>query len=197
MDKTKQVGNNGSNPVSPRVPGEDLCTAKDSGSMGIRLNLGCGNKLLNGYINCDFADNYSGNSPDVECDISELPFGEGFADEVLAVHILEHFYVWEVEDVVREWMRVLKPGGKLIIEVPCLDKIIQQFIEFDGSPPINLGMWGLYGDPVYQDERMCHHWCYSVSQLKALLSHVGLKEVEEKEPKYHVAIRDMRVEAIK
>ncbi len=165
--------------------------------MAIRVNIGCGSKLLDGYLNCDFDDNYSGQKPDVVCDIRELPFDDGFADEVLAVHVLEHFYIWEAEDVVNEWVRVLKPGGKLVIEVPCLDKIINHFIKFKGSPPINLGMWGLYGDPSYQDERMCHRWAYSISQLQALLNQVGLKNIGYKEAQYHVANRDMRMEAIK
>ena len=163
--------------------------------MAIRVNVGCGRRKLDGYLNCDFEDNYSGKKPDVVCDIRALPFDSDFADEVLAVHVLEHFYIWEAEDVVNEWVRVLKPGGKLVIEVPCLDKIINQFIKFDGAPPVNLGMWGLYGDPGHQDERMCHHWAYSVKQLKALLDQVGLKDIEEKEAQFHVAIRDMRVEA--
>ena len=165
--------------------------------MAIRLNLGCGNKILDGYLNCDYEDNYSSNKPDVPCDIKELPFEDNFADEILAVHVLEHFYVWEVEDVLNEWIRVLKPGGKLIIEVPCLDKIINAFIKFNGSPPINLAMWGLYGDPSYQDTRMCHRWCYSEKQLEALLKQVNLKDIESKPAQFHVEIRDMRMEAIK
>ena len=148
-------------------------------------------------MNCDLADNYSGTAPDVSCDVRELPFDDNFADEVLAVHVLEHFYVWEVEDVLTEWIRVLKPGGKLVIEVPCLDKIINAFIKFDGAPPINLGMWGLYGDPGHKDEKMCHHWCYSESQLKALLDQVGLKDIKSEKAQFHVEIRDMRVEATK
>lgn len=131
------------------------------------------------------------------CDIRQLPFDNDFADEVLAVHVLEHFYIWEAEDVVLEWMRVLKPGGKLVIEVPCLDKIIDNFIKFNGCPPVNMGMWGLYGDPGYKDEKMCHHWCYSEAQLEALLKHVGMTEIKSTKPKFHVPMRDMRLEATK
>jgi len=197
MDKTEQVRNNGSNPSSSGVSGKDVLSEKDSGPVAVRLNLGAGARQLKGYLNCDFSDNYSGEKPDVECDVRKLPFSDDFADEVLAVHILEHFYIWEVEDIVTEWMRVLKPGGQMIIEVPCLDKIIGQFIKFDGCPPIKLGMGGLYGKVDHKDKRMAHHWCYSVSQLKALMSHIGMKEVEEKDPKYHIANRDMRIEAVK
>lgn len=165
--------------------------------MAIRLNLGCGNKRLNGYLNCDLESNYTDHPPDVACDVRQLPFEDDFADEILAVHILEHFYVWEVQDLLKEWIRVLKPGGLMVIEVPCLDKIINHYIEFDGKPPVNLSLWGLYGDPSYKDETMCHHWCWSESALESLLKSVGLKDVTSKEPKFHIAIRDMRFEARK
>lgn len=165
--------------------------------MAVRLNVGSGSKRIEGYLSCDFADNYSGNPPDVVCDVRKLPFDADSVDEILAVHILEHLYVWEAEATILEWKRVLKPGGKLIIEVPCLDKIINRFIKFEGAPPINLGMWGLYGDPSYKDERMTHRWCYSSNQLRALLDQCKMSDITEEEPKYHVAIRDMRFEATK
>ena len=164
--------------------------------MGIRLNLGCGNKKLSGYIGVDFADNYSGDKPDVESDLRALPFADDYADEVLAVHVLEHFYVWEAADVLKEWKRVLKPGGKIAIEVPCLDKIINLYFQHQGQPPVNLSMWGFYGDPSYKDPRMVHHWCYSVGALRALLETVGFKNIVEHRPKFHVEQRDMRMEAV-
>jgi SAM-dependent methyltransferase len=197
MDNEKSNGNNESDQSGAKVCEGDVQSRDDQPSMGIRLNLGCGNKILAGYINCDLSGNYSDINPDVSCDIRKLPFNDDYADEVLAVHVLEHFYVWEVEDILNEWIRVLKPGGKLIVELPSLDKIINSFIRFDGRPPINIGMWGLYGEPRYKDEKMCHRWCYSESSLAALLQTVGLTKIKSMIPKFHVAIRDMRMEAIK
>ena len=197
MDEGQRESNNGSNQGSSEVRKREFFNGVDRADVVKRLNIGCGNKKLDGYINCDFHDNYSGILPDVICDIRELPFPDGFADEVLAVHVLEHFYIWEAEAVVKEWMRVLKPGGKLIIEVPCLDKIIQIFVDFQRHPPTNLSMWGLYGDPGYKDERMCHHWCYSVNDLHRLLTESGMKDIELSDAKFHVPMRDMRMEATK
>jgi len=197
MAKAKQERGKGPDSNGAEIRPTDVLAGEDKPKLAIRLNLGCGNKILDGYLNCDYEDNYSDNKPDVPCDIRELPFDNDFADEILAVHVLEHFYVWEVEDVLNEWIRVLKPGGKLVIEVPCLDKIINHFIKFDGAPPVNLAMWGLYGDPSYQDARMTHRWCYSEKQLEALLKQVNLTEIKSEKPQFHVEIRDMRMEAIK
>src|SRR5687767_12241110 len=78
-----------------------------------KLNLGCGDKILPGYINVDVVESRGGFKPDVICDLHRLtPFEDTSVDEILSVHVVEHFWRWEVLDVLREWVRVLKPGGK-------------------------------------------------------------------------------------
>lgn len=196
MGEAEQNGNTRPDQGGSGVCEENIRPGADNGSVGVRLNLGCGGKQVAGYIGVDFEENYSGVKPDVVADLRSLPFEDGSVDEVLAVHVIEHFYLWEVEDVLKEWKRVLKPGGKIVLELPCLDKIINAFIEYSGAPPVNLAMWGLYGDPGHKDEKMCHRWAYSVNALRALLGVVGFQEIEERKPEYHVAVRDMRMEAI-
>ena len=51
-------------------------------------------------------------------------------ESVYASHVLEHFALSEIPVVLREWRRVLKPGGKLHISVPDLSVLC-----------------ALYGDP--------------------------------------------------
>ena len=58
----------------------------------MKLNLGCGDKILPGYVNVDVAPARAGQKPDVICDLHELtPFEDETADEILAVHVVEHF----------------------------------------------------------------------------------------------------------
>jgi predicted SAM-dependent methyltransferase len=60
---------------------------------------------------------------DIQCDLRKLELATDSADAVAAIHVLEHFYEWEVYDLLTEWKRVLKPGGKMILELPCMDKV--------------------------------------------------------------------------
>ncbi len=167
---------------------------------GINLNIGCGAKVWPGFTNIDFPANWSGRKPDIECDIRQIPLPDNHADCAYAIHVLEHFYRWEAEDVLREWVRVLKPGGTLIIEVPCLDKVIHKFAQYiKHKQEINpqMTMWRLYGDPFYKDPVMVHRWCWSVQELIAQMEEIGLKDVKYSDPEYHHPEADMRITGIK
>jgi predicted SAM-dependent methyltransferase len=166
-----------------------------------RLNLGCGGKLLPGFVNVDLANNWSDVAPDVIADVTgKLPFDTDSADEVHAYHVLEHLRRWQADECLVEWVRVLKPGGLLVLEMPCLDKVLDLFGYFiKRGKPIDhrLTMWALYGDPNYQNDAMCHRWAYSVSELVGMLEQIGMKDITEQEPKTHIKIRDMRLVATK
>lgn len=171
-----------------------------SKSKPIKLNLGCGDKLLPGYINVDSAPSRKGFVPDVLADLRELPFDPGTVSEILAIHVIEHFYAWETSELVRHWMELLLPGGSLILECPNLLTAAKSLVS-DESLAINLSekrgqhvMWPLYGDPGWKDPLMCHKWGYTPKSLIALLEECGLTKVcqapaqfKKKEP------RDMRV----
>lgn len=171
------------------------------GPSTIKLNLGSGAKPLAGFINVDLPSNWASTVPDVEADVSKpLPFADDYADEIHAYHLLEHFYVWQAPAILKDWKRVLKPGGLLVLELPCLDKIVSIFAHslIDGSAPdTRMTLWGLYGDPKYKNEAMCHHWCYSVAELSNGLQKLGFVGVESHDPQTHQPARDMRITARK
>lgn len=50
-------------------------------------------------------------------DATSLTFGDDTFDRVIATHVLEHLP--EPHRVLREWVRVLKPGGILSLVLPC------------------------------------------------------------------------------
>ena len=50
-------------------------------------------------------------------DATRLSFADNQFDRVIAAHVLEHLY--KPHEVLREWVRVLKPGGTLSLVLPC------------------------------------------------------------------------------
>lgn len=161
---------------------------------GVGLHLGCGKKLWPGWTNIDLE------TGDVKADIRRLPVETEHADVAIAIHVLEHFYFWEVADLLTEWKRVLKPGGKLILELPCMDKVLFYMSEcLRQKAPMDPQMtWlALWGDPGYRRVEMCHKWGYTKQMLTDALLQAGFVNVAIEKPRYHVPPRDMRVVAFK
>jgi SAM-dependent methyltransferase len=48
--------------------------------------------------------------------IFNLPFRDGTVGTIIASHLLEDFLDWE--PLLREWVRVLRPGGRLVVCLP-------------------------------------------------------------------------------
>ena len=170
----------------------------------MKLNLGCGDKILPGYVNVDVAPSRAGRPPDVLCDLRSLgPFEDASADEVLAVHVVEHFWRWEVVGVLREWARVLKPGASMILECPNLQSACEEFLR---DPEASSGpgpegqrtMWVFYGDPRWQDPLMVHRWGYTPRSLAAVMGEAGLVEIRQEPAQFKLREpRDMRLVGVR
>ncbi len=166
----------------------------------VRLNLGCGDKILAGYLNVDVVAARAGQTPDVLCDLHDLSvFESSFADEILAVHVVEHFWRWEIEAILCEWLRVLKPGGQMILECPNLISACEAFLKDPerAALPTKEGqrtMWVFYGDPAWKDPYMIHRWGYTPESLKRLMESVGFINVRQEPAQFKLREpRDMRV----
>lgn len=81
----------------------------------IKLNLGCGLKKINGYIN---VDNRLPCGPDLahNLNVFPYPFADNYAAEIIMDHVLEH-----LDDplaVLQELFRISAPGAKIFINCP-------------------------------------------------------------------------------
>jgi predicted SAM-dependent methyltransferase len=91
------------------------------------LNLGCGNRFKDGWVNIDF------NSQDpsiINHDLTtSLPFETGCFDLVYHSHVLEHLNPIQGQNLIHECYRVLKPGGIIRVIVPDLEDIARSYLE--------------------------------------------------------------------
>lgn len=151
----------------------------------IRLNLGCGNKKIDGFIGVDIKD------ADVQADIRNLPFADESVDEIMAIHVCEHFYLSQIVGVIKEWLRVLKPDGVMALELPCWNKVIEHV---KAGSPDNFTRWAMFGDPrTHVDgEPALHKWIWSRAEFRQMLEHCGCRDIQEETPRYHQPTRDMR-----
>lgn len=171
----------------------------------MRLNVGCGRHVLDGYTNVDVQRSpRASRDPEILAKATEIPLPDNCADELTAIHLFEHFYRWEASVALKEWHRLLKPGGKLILEMPNGIKCAKNLIrlgEGDDVKSINsLAMHGLYGDPSEEDPWMGHKWAWWPRTLRPLLKQHGFTNIEEKETQWHAIgrkLRDFRIEAVK
>ena len=89
---------------------------------GIGLEPGCGQAISPFCVGTDYFAGavhpvYGGSyQPHVRCMGEVLPFKDGVFDFIVSHHSLEHMR--DTEKTLREWLRVLKLGGKIAIVMP-------------------------------------------------------------------------------
>ncbi len=170
----------------------------------MRLNICCGRQVIDGWTNIDVkASPRAPRPPEMLAMAGEIPLPDGCADEIMVIHGWEHFYLWECEVIITEWRRLLRDGGRLILEMPdllkCCRNVLNNF-HMPGKDPNQHTMWGLYGDPRTEDPYMMHRWGWTPKSLREFLKAHGFLNITDAEPKWHPAgriARDMRMEATK
>lgn len=90
----------------------------------VGVNLGCGTRKM-GSFSLDLSRpgetssggrKFTGATPDVTGDATNIPARDGSLDYVVALHLFEHLLDPLV--ALEEWRRVLKPGGKVVVVCP-------------------------------------------------------------------------------
>lgn len=170
----------------------------------MKLNIGCGKQTWNDFVCTDAVQHPKATRP------LDLVYAFEFADdgrlkhpidlpddcasELHSYHFIEHVFRWEADSVIREFRRLLLPGGTLILELPDIEKAARNLLNGDTD---QMCMWPLYGDPGTKDPYMCHKWGYTPKTIKQLLTGNGFNKVRILPPKTHGkrGNRDMRIEA--
>lgn len=136
----------------------------------IKLNLGSRDRAIPGFIGID-CDKHDG--VDIVGDISDLSaYADGSVSEIYASHCLEHFPHPKTNDVLREWCRVLEPGGILYVAVPDFKRVVEIYQKTG-----ELGDWIqnlIWGDQVYKTA--FHYAGFDEARLRKCVIDAGFSE---------------------
>lgn len=138
----------------------------------IKLHLGCGHKHFDKYVNMDL---WLNEAVDVVGDITKLPWPDGAATVVESYHVIEHLPHPRVPAVLKEWYRVLEPGGLLVLEAPHFDEAVKEYLAGNESRIENIfGHQRFLGD--------AHMFGYTPQRLIRLLEQAGFKNFRQTPP---------------
>lgn len=138
-------------------------------TLTLGLNLGSRNRAIPGFLSMD-CDQHEG--VDIVGDIADLSrFENGSVGEIYASHCLEHFPHPQTLSVLKEWHRVLVPGGKLYVAVPDFARCVELY----GYSGIN--QWLLDYVSGGQEYATAYHYAiFDEDRLSGLLRDAGFAD---------------------
>ena len=161
----------------------------------LKLHLACGHDYDEDYINIDLYAPKDAKC-DVRFDVQKLPYDDNSIDEIKAFHIIEHFHFFEIQEVLKEWHRVLKPGGKLYLETPDFLETCRSFVEGSPIPGYDIEQWRilLYGHFFAHAwiPGQTHKFLFTETQLRTNLGWAGFKIVNRVRPASKYVMNETR-----
>ena len=145
---------------------------------GTNLNIACGQNYLQDYINADL---YPTDKVivDAKFDAKLIPYEDNSVDILRALHVIEHFHFYDGQKVLKEWNRVLKPGGMLLIETPDMLGSCKAFV--DGDAELRNKLLGHFFAFPWEPG-MTHYFLFTEDQMRAQLGWAGFGRMERIAP---------------
>ncbi len=137
----------------------------------VKLHLGCGKRDFGPtWVHIDKAD-----FPHVKYkDVTKLPFETGTVDVIYACHLIAYFDREEIIPILKEWKRVLIPGGVLRLATPDFRAMAKMYLR-ENCSNLNQFLGPLYG----KMEGIYHKTTYDLYSLIELLASVGFKDIRK------------------
>lgn len=118
----------------------------------MKINIGCGESLLEGFVNIDCTEN-SIVKPDLVHDITKerLPYEDESIEEIWMIHALEHteYKFWPM--IFKEFARVLVPNGVLLLSYPEFEVCSKRFLNNTNNQR-NFCRMALYGRQLWDSD---------------------------------------------
>ncbi len=140
----------------------------------MKLNVGCGYKKMQGYLNVDINPQ---TKPDFVMPAYDLDFPDEHFNEITAIQVIEHLGFFKTKYFLSECSRVLKKEKFLIIETPHIEKSFELFLNSQKPEERERILGWIYGS---ETEFMNHVYCFPVELMETLLKEFGF-EIYKKE----------------
>lgn len=135
------------------------------------LHLGCGCVLIPGFINLDIRFNEQTKVDHISL-VYPLDYDNNMFDLAYSSHVLEHFPRKQTLNILKEWVRVIKPGGILRLSVPDIAALIKIYRQTKDLEQI---IGPLYGNQDYMYN--FHATTFDYDTLKILMEKAGLTAI--------------------
>lgn len=136
-----------------------------------KLHLGCGKKIIPGWINIDAIPQYREVYIDDVSILSTIP--DMTVDEIYACHVLEHFGRKITHSVLETWFRKLRPGGLIRISVPDIQSVFEKYRQ---GTPLSVLIGLLYGGQ--RNEYDYHKIGFDFEMLSSIMTSVGFVDIK-------------------
>lgn len=162
--------------------------------MARRLEIGSGNRPLPGYEHLDIDPN----CPDLQycTSMDQIPVEDATFDEIRSIHSIEHIGWRQGLSTLREWFRVLKPDGYLLIATPNLRFICEAYLSnaeawykdlqrMHPEEQAPLKVAGFHSHTLWANFKLfssggggdIHLACYDAFLLMSMLKEVGFSKI--------------------
>ncbi len=149
----------------------------------MKLNVGSAGHNLEGYLSLDCCG-----EADVLCDLTtgHIPMQDDEMEEIECSHTLEHIPLDYQDSVLKEFLRILKPGGRLHVVTPNFKFYALSLLD-DGAKISDPAICQHFKDHMallYRCDNWailrkdCHYWSFTEEYLAQVMKDAGFVNVQ-------------------
>jgi len=141
----------------------------------MKLNIGCGwRNFGSDWTHIDYGDY---DHLDYKCNVSKkLPLSDNIADLIYASHVIAYFDKSEIEKILLDWKRVLKPGGIIRLATPDFESMSKLYE--NGEYDLCSFLGPMYGKMDMDGITIYHKTVYDLKTIYDLLDSLGFNSIE-------------------